>query len=310
LARAVERLGGSARVFTHPVDVRDGRSVADFVQATERAIGPVTVAVANAGVFPNSPVLDITTEEWDRVIETNLRGVFLTCQAVARRMVAEGMPGKLITISSGAYNSGRKGAAHYCASKAGVVMFTKVLAMELGPHRINVNRARDGHARAERHRGARRGPASDRRHDSLGPAGGTARRVFVTAAARSWRRSLPSTGRARIRCTDHGIGPPRQPRRQNRGPSRWTPEGVRSRWRQRQARAPQERGAAAGTARRPAPPSPWRPECGCRRRRSGSPVTCRPSLAMRHQQEEVGAGDQDGGRGVGARRCCLARENR
>lgn len=139
LARAAERLGGSERVFTHPIDVRDDRSVADFVQATEHAIGPVTVAVANAGIYPNSPVLDMTTEEWDRVIETNLRGVFLTCQAVARRMVAEGIPGKLITISSGAYNSGRKGAAHYCASKAGVVMFTKVLAMELGPHRINVN---------------------------------------------------------------------------------------------------------------------------------------------------------------------------
>lgn len=139
LARAAERLGGSERVFTHPIDVRDDRSVADFVQATEHAIGPVTVAVANAGIYPNSPVLDMTTEEWDRVIETNLRGVFLTCQAVARRMVAEGMPGKLITISSGAYNSGRKGAAHYCASKAGVVMFTKVLAMELGQHHINVN---------------------------------------------------------------------------------------------------------------------------------------------------------------------------
>ena len=150
LARAAERLGGSERVFTHPVDVRDGRSVADFVQATERAIGPVTVAVANAGVYPNAPVLDMTTEEWDRVIETNLRGVFLTCQAVARRMVAEGMPGKLITISSGAYNSGRKGAAHYCASKAGVVMFTKVLAMELGAHRINVNCIAPGLVMVER----------------------------------------------------------------------------------------------------------------------------------------------------------------
>jgi 3-oxoacyl-[acyl-carrier protein] reductase len=81
----------------------------------------------------------MTIDEWDRVMETNLRGVFLTCQAVGRRMVAQSTPGKLITISSGAYNSGRKGAAHYCASKAGVVMFTKVLAMELGQHRINVN---------------------------------------------------------------------------------------------------------------------------------------------------------------------------
>jgi NAD(P)-dependent dehydrogenase (short-subunit alcohol dehydrogenase family) len=139
LKRAVGLIGRSDRVFSKTVDVRDGASVADFVQAAERELGPPTVAVANAGVYPNSPVLDMTVEEWNRVIETNMRGVFHTCQAVARRMVARGTPGKLITISSGAYNSGRKGAAHYCASKAGVVMFTKVLAMELGAHRINVN---------------------------------------------------------------------------------------------------------------------------------------------------------------------------
>src|SRR5262249_8753306 len=70
---------------------------------------------------------------------TNMRGVFLTCQAAARRMVAQGTPGKIITISSGAYNSGRKGAAHYWPSKAGVVMITKALAMELGPHHIHAN---------------------------------------------------------------------------------------------------------------------------------------------------------------------------
>ena len=139
LKRAAELIGRSDRVCSRTVDVRDGKSVADFVQAAEREIGPLTVAVANAGVYPNSPVLDMTVEEWDRVMETNLRGVFQTCQAAARRMVAQGTPGKIITISSGAYNSGRKGAAHYCASKAGVVMFTKVLAMELGQHRINVN---------------------------------------------------------------------------------------------------------------------------------------------------------------------------
>ena len=139
LAAAAERLGRSDRVFTHGVDVRDGRSVDDLFTAAERALGPVTVVVANAGIYPNSPVLEMTTEEWDRVMETNVRGVFLTCQAAARSMVARGAPGKIITISSGAHSSGRKGAAHYCASKAGVVMFTKVLAMELGPKKINVN---------------------------------------------------------------------------------------------------------------------------------------------------------------------------
>ena len=139
VTRAAARLGGAAGVFARVVDVRDPASVAQFVEAAERAIGPVTVAVANAGIYPNTPVLDMTTEEWDRVMETNLRGVFLTCQAAGRSMVAHGTRGKIVTISSGAYQSGRVGAAHYCASKAGVVMFTKVLALELSRHRINVN---------------------------------------------------------------------------------------------------------------------------------------------------------------------------
>jgi len=139
VTRAASRLGGAAGVFAHVVDVRDPASVAQFVEAAERALGSVTVAVANAGIYPNTPVLDMTTEEWDRVMETNLRGVFLTCQAAGRSMVAHGTRGKIVTISSGAYQSGRVGAAHYCASKAGVVMFTKVLALELSRHRINVN---------------------------------------------------------------------------------------------------------------------------------------------------------------------------
>jgi len=139
LTRATTRLGDAAGVFARVVDVRDPASVAQFVEAAERALGPVTVAVANAGIYPNTPVLDMTTEEWDRVMETNLRGVFLTCQAAARSMVAHGTRGKIVTISSGAYQSGRVGAGHYCASKAGVVMFTKVLALELARHRINVN---------------------------------------------------------------------------------------------------------------------------------------------------------------------------
>jgi len=137
LQRSAAALG--AGVFAQAVDVREAGSVARFVEAAEKALGPVTVAVANAGIYPNSPVLEMTVEEWDRVMETNVRGVFLTCQAAARRMVASKTPGKIITISSGAYNSGRVGASHYCASKAAVVMFTKVLALELAGHHVNVN---------------------------------------------------------------------------------------------------------------------------------------------------------------------------
>jgi NAD(P)-dependent dehydrogenase (short-subunit alcohol dehydrogenase family) len=137
LERTASALGPD--VFSHVVDVRDPGEVARFVADTEKALGPLAIAVANAGIYPNTPVLDMDVEEWDRVMETNVRGVFLTCQAAARRLVERGMSGKIITISSGAYASGRAGASHYCASKAAVVMFTRVLALELAPRRINVN---------------------------------------------------------------------------------------------------------------------------------------------------------------------------
>jgi len=137
-ARAAAALGGD-RVFASGVDVRDETSVQAFFAAAERALGPVTIAVANAGIYPNCPLLDMTVDEWDRVIETNLRGVFLTCRTAGRSMMAGGRPGKMITISSGAYASARLGAAHYCASKAGIVMLTRVLAMELAEKRIHVN---------------------------------------------------------------------------------------------------------------------------------------------------------------------------
>lgn len=136
LARAKEKLTGA---FAQVVDVRDETSVTDFVAASECALGPITVGVANAGIYPNAPVLEMTLEEWDRVMETNVRGTFLTCRAVARGMVARRKGGRIITLASGAASSGRRGAAHYCASKAGVVMFTKVMAMEMAEHRINVN---------------------------------------------------------------------------------------------------------------------------------------------------------------------------
>ena len=146
--RAAAGLGGE-RTFAGAVDVRDEKSVQTFFAAAERALGPVTIAVANAGIYPNRPVLDMTVEEWDRVMETNMRGVFLTCQAAARSMKAGARAGKIITISSGAYASGRVGASHYCASKAGVVMFTRVLAMELAEQRINVNCIAPGYIKVD-----------------------------------------------------------------------------------------------------------------------------------------------------------------
>ena len=137
------------RAFAHAVDVRDEHSVARFVSAAEKALGPIAIAVANAGIYPNTPVLEMDVAEWDRVMETNGRGGFLTCRAAARSMVARDAPGKIITIASGAAMSGRPGAAHYCASKAAVVMFTKVLALELASAHINVNCIAPGFIRVD-----------------------------------------------------------------------------------------------------------------------------------------------------------------
>lgn len=139
LDRAASRIGESDRVLYQQVDVRDEASVQEFINTAERALGNVSVMVANAGIYPNTPVLEMTQEEWDRVMETNVRGVFLSCRAAGRSMVEHKTKGKIITIASGAFQSGRVGASHYCASKAGVVMFTKVLALELAQHQINVN---------------------------------------------------------------------------------------------------------------------------------------------------------------------------
>jgi len=148
LKKAVDRLGTKG-VFAHALDVRDERSVDGFVAAAERALGPITVAVANAGVYPNTPVLEMDVDEWDQVMETNVRGVFLTCRAAGRAMVARGGPGKIVTIASGAAFSGRPGGSHYCSSKSAVVMFTKVLAMEIAPRKINVNCVAPGYIKVD-----------------------------------------------------------------------------------------------------------------------------------------------------------------
>lgn len=144
LGAALEQFADQDRILSIPVDVRDEAAIATMVSATTSTFGPPTVLVANAGIVPNISVLNMTPAEWDEVMDINLRGVFLSCQAVARSMVAHGIAGKIVTMSSIAHRVGRLGAAGYAASKAGVEMFTRVLAMELAEHHINVNAVSPG----------------------------------------------------------------------------------------------------------------------------------------------------------------------
>ena len=142
-AALLEPLAGG-RIETFVADVRREDEVEALVSETLRRFGALHILVNNAGIYPNCPVVQMGVEEWDAVIETNLRGPFLMCRTVARHMIERGEGGKIINISSGAYKSARLGAAHYCSSKAGVVMLTKVLALELAEHRINVNSVSPG----------------------------------------------------------------------------------------------------------------------------------------------------------------------
>jgi NAD(P)-dependent dehydrogenase (short-subunit alcohol dehydrogenase family) len=133
-----------ARTLPVATDVRDSVSVAAMVERAVAACGQIDVLVNNAGIYPNTPVLDISEGEWDAVFDTNVKGMFLASQAVAQQMVKQGSGGRIVNISSGSATSGRRGAAHYCASKAAVNMLTRVLAIELAPHDIVVNAVAPG----------------------------------------------------------------------------------------------------------------------------------------------------------------------
>jgi 3-oxoacyl-[acyl-carrier protein] reductase len=121
------------------VDVRDATAVEAMVRSVLDRFGRIDVLVNNAGIYPNSLVLEMDEAEWDAVFDTNVKGMFLVSRAVAKTMVERGEGGRIVNMSSGAAESGRVGAAHYCGSRGAVKMFTQVLAMELGPHQINVN---------------------------------------------------------------------------------------------------------------------------------------------------------------------------
>ncbi len=137
------------RSFGYTVDVRDEEMVGTFFYDAEQGFGPVDIVVANAGVIPSAPVVDMTVDEWDRVLDTNAKGTFLTCRAGARSMLANNTSGKIITVSSIAADAARTDASHYCASKAAIVQFTKSLALEMSKHGINVNIIKPGYVEVE-----------------------------------------------------------------------------------------------------------------------------------------------------------------
>jgi 2-hydroxycyclohexanecarboxyl-CoA dehydrogenase len=120
------------------VDVSDRAQVDAAMQRARDALGPVLVLVNNAGLSGFDPFLSISDEQWDRIMAVNLNGPFYCCQAVVPDMVEAGW-GRIVNISSSSAQSGQQLMVHYVSSKAGLIGFTKALALELGPKGITVN---------------------------------------------------------------------------------------------------------------------------------------------------------------------------
>jgi gluconate 5-dehydrogenase len=133
---AAEALDVRAEPFTMDVLSRD--SVGAVVAEVVAAFGHIDILVNNAGVNVRKPSLDLTEEEWDRVLDTNLKGYFLVAQAVAPHMIRRGR-GKIINLSSIFGAVGMNNQLAYACSKGGINQMTKVMAIEWAPHNVQVN---------------------------------------------------------------------------------------------------------------------------------------------------------------------------
>jgi NAD(P)-dependent dehydrogenase (short-subunit alcohol dehydrogenase family) len=137
VCREIRDRGGFAK--SAKADVRVSAEVAEMVQTAVRDLGGIHVMVNNAGIILRKPAEEILEEEWDRVIQINLKGTFLCAQAAARAMIAAEKGGRIINISSVMGAVALPPRAAYCASKGGIINLTRDLAAEWAPHGIVVN---------------------------------------------------------------------------------------------------------------------------------------------------------------------------
>jgi NAD(P)-dependent dehydrogenase (short-subunit alcohol dehydrogenase family) len=136
-AAGIRSQGGQARFIQ--VDVADEPSVQAMVDNALAHWGQIDILVNNAGVVAHKLLVEMDLPTWQRQIDVQLTGPFLTSKHVGRHLIERGAGGKIVNIASVSALMGRvKGGAH-CASKAGLTLLTKVLAMELGPYHVNVN---------------------------------------------------------------------------------------------------------------------------------------------------------------------------
>ena len=160
VAREIEAAAGSAAPVA--LDVTRSDSVAGAIAEAERALGPLTLLVNNAGVAVAKPLLEHTEADWDYMLDTNLKGAWLMARAFARHLVEHGRPGG---SSTSLRSWGLRTIAHvpaYCTAKAGLIHLTHVLAMELARYSILVNALAPGYLETDFNRDFLRSEAGKR----------------------------------------------------------------------------------------------------------------------------------------------------
>lgn len=134
-----EKYASNPKILCLPCDVSVKQEVDDAVNKAIEHFGHIDLLFANAGIVSRTSLLDATEEEWRRVIDVNLNGVFFVNQAVLKHMVEKGIKGAVVNTSSVAAKIVASNTGAYSASKGGVSQFTKYAALEMAPHGIRVN---------------------------------------------------------------------------------------------------------------------------------------------------------------------------
>lgn len=146
---AAELRANGAEAITVSLDVASNASIAEAARITEKQLGPIGILVNNAGISRQARLEDVTEEDYDAVMGTNLKGAFFIAQAAARQMIAHGIEGRIVNIASVAGLRALGQLSTYSMSKAAMVQMTKSMAREWGRHGINTNAICPGYIATE-----------------------------------------------------------------------------------------------------------------------------------------------------------------
>ncbi|HTV74254.1 MAG TPA: SDR family oxidoreductase [Candidatus Acidoferrales bacterium] len=150
--------GGGGSVELVKADVSQEKDAGGLVAAAVERFGGIDILVNNAGIEESHPVVEMPLDVWQRIISVNLTGSFLCARAAARQMIAQKRGGRIINISSVHEDLAMPNNSAYCASKGGIRMFMRTLALEVAQHQITVNDIGPGAIATRINRGVRRDP--------------------------------------------------------------------------------------------------------------------------------------------------------